>query len=146
MLAAFLFAGIGAAGGMDVQAAEEVADGAPAPRLRDLLANRTIVTAVAALCITVAAGGLVNATLPRFLAEVGLGTGAYGYGFGAIALGLAVGGAIAGTIRVESADTGLLGRALLATAVVFCRSPRSPALRSRCCCSSSSACSTRSAG
>ena len=50
-------------------------DGAPAPRLRDLLADRTIVTAVAALCITVAGAGLVNATLPRFLADLGLGTG-----------------------------------------------------------------------
>ena len=92
----------------------------PAPRLRDLLADRTIVTAIAALCITVAGVGVVNATLPRYLAEVGLGTGAYGYGFGAIALGLAVGGAVAGTIRVERADTAVLGRTLLATAVVFC--------------------------
>jgi sugar phosphate permease len=96
------------------------AGAAPAPRLRDLLADRTIPTAIAALCITVAGAGLVNATLPRYLAEVGLGTAAYGYGFGAIALGLAVGGAVAGTIRVERADTGLLGRTLIGTAVVFC--------------------------
>ena len=121
VLAALLFAGIGASAGMEASEAEDTAaGGAPAPRLRDLLGDRTIVTAVAALCLTVAAGGLVNATLPRFLAEVGMGTGAYGYGFGAIALGLALGGAIAGAIRVEQADTGVLGRALLATAVVFC--------------------------
>ena len=120
LLAGSLFAGVSAARAMDGRAAEEVADGAPGPRLRDLLSDRTIVTAVAALCITVVAGGLVNATLPRFLAEIGMGTGAYGYGFGAIALGLAIGGAVAGAIRVERADTSLLGRALLATAVVFC--------------------------
>jgi MFS family permease len=120
LLAGSLFAGVSAAGATDVPAAEEAADGEPAPRLRDLLADRTITTAVAALCITVVAGGLVNATLPRFLDEVGMGAGAYGYGFGAIALGLAVGGAIAGAIRVERADTGLLGRTLLGTAVIFC--------------------------
>jgi Major Facilitator Superfamily len=121
LLAAILFAGVSAHGGMDAAAAEEeVADGAPAPRLRDLLADRTIVYAVAALSITVVAGGLVNATLPRFLEGVGMGAGAYGYGFGAIAIGLAVGGAVAGSIRVERADTGVLGRTLLATAVIFC--------------------------
>lgn len=49
-----------------------------------------------------------------------MGAGAYGFGFGAIALGLAVGGAIAGAIRVEHADTRVLGRTLLASAVVFC--------------------------
>jgi MFS family permease len=92
----------------------------PAARLRDLLRDRTITTAVGALCITVVAGGLVNATLPRFLEEIGMGAGAYGFGFGAIALGLAVGGAIAGAIRVEHADTRVLGRTLVASAVVFC--------------------------
>ncbi len=120
ILAAILFAGISSRGVMDAPAEEDDADGAPAPRLRDLLTDRTITTAVGALCITVVAGGLVNATLPRFLDEVGMGAGAYGYGFGAIAIGLAVGGAVAGSIRVERADTGVLGRTLLATAVVFC--------------------------
>jgi hypothetical protein len=120
ILAAGLFAGISAAGGMDAPAAESADDDGPTPRLRDLLRDRTITTAVGALCITVVAGGLVNATLPRFLTEVGMGAGAYGYGFGAIALGLAVGGAIAGAIRVEHADTRVLGRTLLASAVVFC--------------------------
>lgn len=120
LLAAVLFAAMPAAGPSDAPAAEGADDGAPAPRLRHLLADRTIVTAVGALCITVAASGLINATLPRFLADLGLGTGAYGYGFGAIAIGLAVGGAVAGAIRVERADTGVLGRTLLATAVIFC--------------------------
>jgi Major Facilitator Superfamily len=120
LLAAGLFAGISTAGGMDAPAADSADAGVGAPRLRDLLADRTIVTAVGALCITVVAGGLVNATLPRFLTDVGLGAGAYGYGFGAIALGLALGGAIAGSIRVSRANTGLLGRTLLASAVVFC--------------------------
>ena len=78
--------------------------------------------------------------------EVGLGAGAYGYGFGAIALGLAVGGAVAGSIRVEHADTGVLGRTLLATAVVFCAlaAVTSAPLALLLLCWS--ACSTRSAG
>ena len=119
VLAALLFAGISA--GAHAAAAEEAAaDEAPAPRLRDLLGDRTIVTAVCALCITVAGAGLVNATLPRYLADLGLGTGAYGFGFGAIAIGLALGGAIGGMIRVERAGTEVLGRTLLATAVLFC--------------------------
>lgn len=121
VLAALLFAGIGASAGTDAAVAEDRADGgAPAPRLRALLGDRAIVTAVGALCLTVAGAGLVNATLPRFLADLGLGDGAYGFGFGAIAIGLALGGAIAGSIRVEHAGTHVLGRTLLATAVLFC--------------------------
>jgi MFS family permease len=120
ILAACLFAAMPAAGQTDVPVADGADDGAPAPRLRHLLRNRAITTAVGALCITVVAGGLVNATLPRFLADVGMGAGAYGYGFGAISIGLAVGGTIAGAIRVEHADTRILGRTLLASAVVFC--------------------------
>jgi MFS family permease len=121
VLAALLFAGIGAAPGTDAVVAEQGADGGAAgPRLRDLLADRAIVTAVGALCITVAGVGVVNATLPRYLADLGLGDGAYGFGFGAIAIGLALGGAIAGSIRVENAGTHVLGRTLLATAVLFC--------------------------
>jgi len=119
LLAAILFAGVSAVARTGT-AADAVADDTPEPRMRDLLADRTITTAVGALCVTVLAGGLVNATLPRFLSELGLGAGAYGYGFGAIAIGLAVGGGIAGAIRVERADTALLGRALFATAVTFC--------------------------
>ena len=120
LLAAALFAGIPAAAGAVAAKADDAADDAPKPRLRDLLADRTIVTAVAALCVTVVAGGLVNATLPRFLTDLGLGAGAYGYGFGAIAIGLALGGAIAGAMRVENADAAVMGRALFATAVTFC--------------------------
>jgi MFS family permease len=120
ILAASLFAAISTAGHTDAPTVDGADAGAPAPRLRHLLADRTIVTAVGALCITVAASGLVNATLPRFLADLGLGTGAYGYGFGAIAVGLAVGGAVAGMFRVERAGTGVLGRTLLATAAIFC--------------------------
>jgi MFS family permease len=121
VLAALLFAGIGASAGTDAAEAEDTAaDGAQAPRLRDLLGDRTIVTAVGALCITVAGAGLVNATLPRYLADLGLGTGAYGFGFGAIAIGLALGGAIGGMIRVERAGTEVLGRTLIAGAVLFC--------------------------
>ena len=119
VLAAALFAGISARTGTVAATAEEVADDAPKPRLRDLLSDRTIMTAVGALCVTVVAGGLVNATLPRFLTDLGLGAGAYGYGFGAIAIGLALGGVVAGAIRVENADTAVMGRALFATAVTF---------------------------
>ena len=119
VLAALLFAGI-SAGTLVASVQEAAADEAPAPRLRDLLGDRTIVTAVCALCITVAGAGMVNATLPRFLADLGLGTGAYGFGFGAIAIGLALGGAIGGMIRVERAGTDVLGRTLLAGAVLFC--------------------------
>jgi hypothetical protein len=123
LAAAALFAGIStsaSAGTAAAEATEAVADDTPKPRVRDLLADRTITRAVGALCVTVVAGGLVNATLPRFLTELGLGAGAYGYGFGAIAIGLALGGAAAGAIRVERTDTRLMGRALFATAVAFC--------------------------
>jgi hypothetical protein len=122
VLAAALFAGISAAAATRAAPATDdvVVDDGPKPRMRDLLADRTITTAVGALCVTVVAGGLVNATLPRFLSDLGLGDGAYGYGFGAIAIGLAIGGGIAGAIRADDTDTALMGRALFATAVTFC--------------------------
>ena len=124
VLAAALFAGISAAAATRAATAIDddvvVDDDGPKPRMRDLLADRTITTAVGALCVTVVAGGLVNATLPRFLSDLGLGDGAYGYGFGAIAIGLAIGGGIAGAIRADNTDTALMGRALFATAVTFC--------------------------
>jgi MFS family permease len=120
LLAAYLFAGIAGSGDTDVPAGEPSSGEARTPRLRDLLSDRTIVTAVGALCVTVVGSGFVNATLPRFLTEVGLSAGAYGYGFGAIAVGLALGGAVAGSVRADRADTGLLGRTLLASAVIFC--------------------------
>ena len=120
LLAAALYAGISAPAGAVAATADDGRDDAPQPRMRDLLSDRTITSAVGALCVAVVASGLVNATLPRFLADLGLGDGAYGYGFGAIAIGLAVGGAAAGAISVERADTALLGRALSGTAVMFC--------------------------
>ena len=120
LLAAALFAGISAPAGAVAATADDLADDAPQPRMRDLLSDRTITSAIGALCVAVLAIGLVNATLPRFLADLGLGDGAYGYGFGAIAIGLTIGGAAAGAIRVERANTALLGHALFATAVTFC--------------------------
>jgi MFS family permease len=120
LLAGALFAGISTFTSVGTAAAEDVVDDAPKARVRDLLSDRTITRAVGALCVTVVAGGLVNATLPRFLTDLGLGAGAYGYGFGAIAIGLALGGVVAGAIRLENADTAVMGRALFATAVTFC--------------------------
>ncbi len=148
ILAAGLFAGICAASGREARAAEMSggSDDAPAARLRDLLRDRTISTAVGALCITVVAGGLVNATLPRFLEEIGMGAGAYGFGFGAIALGLAVG---ARSPARSASSTPTPG-----SSAARCSRPRSSSARCRssrphrwrCCCSSRSASSTRSAG
>jgi len=47
------------------------------------------------------ATGLVNATLPRLLADqTSLGAGAYGYGLATITIGLALGGAAVGTLRL----------------------------------------------
>jgi hypothetical protein len=61
------------------------------------------------------ATGLTNATLPRFLAEGGLGGSAYGFGIAALASGLALGEVTVGFSRVGAGAGRWIGAGLLLT-------------------------------
>jgi Family of unknown function (DUF5317)/Major Facilitator Superfamily len=69
--------------------------------------------------IATLATGLTNATLPRFLGDLGLGSGAYGYGLAALAVGLAAGQALVGFTRVGDGGVRWIGAGLTAMALLF---------------------------
>lgn len=69
--------------------------------LEYLAASPALVVVVGAFAAAAVATGLTNATLPRFLDDVGLGSEAYGFGLAALAGGLALGEALAGFVPVE---------------------------------------------
>jgi Na+/melibiose symporter-like transporter len=69
--------------------------------LRYLLRQRTLLLLIGSFAAATLATGLTNASLPHFLdATVGLGASGYGFGIAAIAVGLALGEAVAGFARV----------------------------------------------
>ena len=76
-----------------------------------------LLTVVAFALVTVATG-IVNATLPRFLGDLGLGTGAYGFGLAALAAGFMVGEICVGSAG-ERDDQRWLVAALCAMALLF---------------------------
>jgi hypothetical protein len=79
-----------------------------------------LVLLVSSFALTTLATGLVNATLPRLLGdEHGLGAGAYGFGLAALAGGLVLGEAAAGSAPLERAQIPAFGGALLLTATGF---------------------------
>jgi hypothetical protein len=102
--------------------------GAPVPRrealglragLRYLRGRRVVLVVVASFGTATLATGLANGTLPRLLADAGLGDGAYGFGLAALAIGLAVGQALAGVVPLDRISVAWIGWALLAMAGLF---------------------------
>jgi hypothetical protein len=86
---------------------------------RYLLRRPRLVVIIAAFGAATIATGLTNATLPRLLADLGLGPGAYGFGFAALALGLAVGQGFVGLTRVGTTAGRWVGAGLLVMAGFF---------------------------
>ena len=122
VLAALLFAGISAGAGAGAAAAEAVARTTRRRRgCATCSRDRTIVTAVGALCITVVAGGLVNATLPRYLADLGPRRRVRTASASARSRS-AWRSAARSPARSASSEPApaVLGRTLFATAVLFC--------------------------
>jgi hypothetical protein len=68
--------------------------------LRYLVSRKVLLVVMCAFGAATVATGLTNATLPRFLDELGLGAGGYGFGLSALAWGLAAGQAAVGLARV----------------------------------------------
>jgi MFS family permease len=71
--------------------------------LRYVLSSRPLTVVVGAFAFGTLAAGLVNATLPKFTAELGLGASGYGWALAALGTGMIAGEALTGAIaeRIE---------------------------------------------
>jgi len=72
--------------------------------LRYMLRSRPLTVVVGSFAFGTLAAGLVNATLPRFTAELGLGASGYGWALAALGGGMITGEALTGAVaaRIES--------------------------------------------
>jgi MFS family permease len=79
------------------------ARGGLAEGFRYVVAQRTLAVVVGGFAVVTLAAGLVNATLPKFTAALGLGAGGYAWALAALAVGMIVGEALTGAIadRIE---------------------------------------------
>jgi MFS family permease len=94
---------------------------APAPRRRArgglvdgyryVVAQRTLAVVVGGFAAATLAAGLVNATLPKFTADLGLGAGGYGWALAALSAGMILGEALTGAVA-ERIEPRWLGAAL----------------------------------
>ncbi len=71
--------------------------------LRYVLASRSLTVVVGSFALGTLAAGLVNATLPKFTAELGFGASGYGWALAALGCGMIAGEALTGAIaeRIE---------------------------------------------
>jgi MFS family permease len=71
--------------------------------IRYVARSRALSVVVGGFAVGTLAAGLVNATLPKFTADLGLGAGGYGWALGVLACGMIAGEALTGTIaeRIE---------------------------------------------
>jgi MFS family permease len=96
--------------------------------LRYVIEQRSLAFVVGGFTVATLATGLVNATLPRFTTDLGLGGGGYGLALAAIAGGMMVGEAVTGA-AAERIDARLLGIALAGMGCLlsaFAWSPNAP--------------------
>ena len=79
------------------------ARGGLAEGLRYVVAQRSLAAVVGGFAVVTLAAGLVNATLPKFTAGLGLGAGGYAWALSALAVGMIAGEALTGAIaeRIE---------------------------------------------
>jgi MFS family permease len=71
--------------------------------MRYVVGSRPLTVVVGAFGLGTLAAGLVNATLPKFTVDLGLGAGGYGWALGALGCGMITGEALTGAIaeRIE---------------------------------------------
>jgi len=87
--------------------------------LRYVLEQRTLGVVVGGFTVVTLATGLVNATLPRFTTDLGLGAGGYGLALAAIAAGMIVGETVTGAAAAR-VDARWLGIGLAAMGCLLC--------------------------
>jgi MFS family permease len=107
-----------------ITVADEVARESGRPRggvvdgLRYVLAQRALAVVVGGFALGTLATGLVNATLPKFTTELGLGGSGYGWALAALACGMIAGEALTGAIAARI-DPRWLGAGLAAMGCLF---------------------------
>jgi MFS family permease len=108
---------------------DDVAGTAPGRRgglidgLRYIVAQRPLAVVVCSFALGTLAAGLVNATLPKFTAQLGLGAGGYGWALATLGCGMiageAVTGAVAARIVARWLSFGLAGMGLFFVAFAW---------------------------
>ncbi len=100
-IAVLLYSGIRVVGDADAQAGGR--RGGLIEGLRYILRSRALTVVVGGFALGTLAAGLVNATLPKFTANLGLGASGYGWALAALGFGMIVGEALTGAIaeRIE---------------------------------------------
>jgi MFS family permease len=101
-----------------VQAKGSRARSALADGFRYIRSQRTLAIVVGGFAVVTLAAGLVNATLPKFTAGLGLGAGGYGSALSALALGMIAGEALTGAIA-QRIEPRWLGPGLAAMGCLF---------------------------
>jgi Na+/melibiose symporter-like transporter len=119
VVAAILYSGIRARPLAPAAEAEDESGSGIRAGMTYVFRRPTLAVVVGAFGIATLATGLTNATLPRFLGDLGLGTGAYGYGLAALAIGLAAGQALVGFASVGQGGVRWIGAGLMAMASLF---------------------------
>jgi predicted MFS family arabinose efflux permease len=91
--------------------------------LRYVLSSRPLTVVVGSFAFGTLAAGLVNATLPKFTANLGLGASGYGWALAALGTGMIAGEALTGAVaeRIDPRwlSYGLAGMGLFFTAVAW---------------------------
>jgi MFS family permease len=87
--------------------------------LRYVLEQRALAVVVGGFTVATLATGLVNATLPKFTTDLGLGSGGYGLALAAIAGGMIVGESLTG-VATDRIDARWLGISLAAMGGLLC--------------------------
>lgn len=87
--------------------------------LRYVVRKRILLVLIGSFATATIATGLTNASLPRFLEELGLGTEGYGFGLAALAAGLTIGQAVVGLARVGTGGGRWIGVGLLVMSLLF---------------------------
>jgi MFS family permease len=87
--------------------------------LRYVMEQRALVVVVGGFTVATLATGLVNATLPKFTTDLGLGAGGYGLALAVIAGGMMVGEAATGAVA-DRLDARTLGIGLAAMGCLLC--------------------------
>jgi MFS family permease len=100
-IAVVLYARIRIAGDLNASVAGK--RGGLVDGLRYIVRSRPLAVVVGAFAAVTLATGLVNATLPKFTADLGLGASGYGWSLAALASGMIIGEALTGAIaeRIE---------------------------------------------
>lgn len=93
--------------------------GSASAGLRYFLTRRRLLFLVLSFGAATLATGLTNASLPRFLENLGFGAGGYGFGIAALAAGLALGQGLVGFTRVGPTAGRWIGVGLLVMSGLF---------------------------